>query len=121
MNLEQIDAALAAMPASPTTDEDIEARAALAWKRGELISAALTDAARPHVRPGNLMVNVPEGVSCVCTMHGVTRVTETVDGCQIIRMTAGEFRSLIGGATGGAWAAANAHILAQLAELRQPI
>jgi hypothetical protein len=115
MTLEQIDAALAALPASPVTDEGISARADLMWKRGEIISTRLTEAARPCVVPGNLEVVVPAGVSCVYTGHGLTRMTETVDNRQVIYMTAGEFRALIGGQTGGAWVAENPEIVRQLA------
>jgi hypothetical protein len=116
MNLQEIDAALAALPASPVTDADLLARANLMRRRGELIGAALTESARPRVHPGNLVVSVPEGISCVYTMSGITRVTETVDGRQIIRMTTAEFRNLLSGGTmGQQWALANPEIMRQLA------
>ena len=39
MTIDEIDAELMRLPASPVSDEDIEARAKLMWKRFELVNA----------------------------------------------------------------------------------
>ena len=56
----EIDAALTQMPASPATDADIAARAALIGKRLEFIAAEQRAAATPPPQTGGIMVNVPE-------------------------------------------------------------
>jgi hypothetical protein len=69
MTLEEIDAELLRLPASPVTDEDIKARAALTWQRFELLNAR----SKPMPQPCNDIVAYPPvglGVNVLQTADG---------------------------------------------------
>ena len=135
MTLEELDVALAQLPASPKTDKDLDARAVLMARRIELDQAAKATAAansRPQPR-GNLVVNVPPGVG---TSHYysninatnraagsawgrvvVSRVTE--DGRVVLDLFPQEFKDLLGDKKfGKLWHDYNPDALHSLSRLR---
>ena len=99
MTLEEIDTELMRLPASPTTSEDIEARAELMLKRFEVEAAAREAAASRAAAErkqtwGLPLVNVPAGIDCVITPNGRSVVVDVVDGRRVMRLTADEMRHL---------------------------
>lgn len=97
--IEEIDLALARLPASPEAPEDVDARATLMWKRCALESAerkaaADRDAAERNARWGLPPVDVPGEVNCVVTNNGRTVYAEVVDGRRVMRLTSAEVRAL---------------------------
>jgi hypothetical protein len=77
--LNTIDARLAELPATPVTDADLDARAALMRRRIEIDQAAKATAeanSRPQPR-GSLVVNVPPGVG---TSHYYSNATTRAAG-----------------------------------------
>ena len=96
---EEIDEALSRLPSSPTTPEDVHARASLMRKRCALESAerkatADRDAAESNARWSLPFVNVPGGVHCAITSNGRTVYAEVVDGRRVMRLTSAEVRAL---------------------------
>jgi hypothetical protein len=99
MTLDELDAALAKIPATPKTDADLDARAALMAKRCELFQAEKATAANSQPKPrGNLVVNVPAGAG-LTHMYGIegrtiqARVAD--DGRVVIDLFPQEFKSLL--------------------------
>lgn len=92
MTLEEIDKELLRLPASPTTPEDIAARAAMMQKRFEVEAAARTAAADRAAAErkqnwGLPLVAVPAGIDCVLTPNGRTVVADVVDGRRVMQLT----------------------------------
>lgn len=116
--LQELDDALAQLPASPRTDADLEARATLMARRIDLANSAraVRDAAAGRQPPrGNLVVNVPAGVD---TSHyygrdgrvAVARIAE--DGRAVLDLFLGEFKQLLMDRKHGLdWQNANPEIL----------
>lgn len=99
MTLEEVDDALTRLPTSPVTGEDIEARAALTWKRNELeVAAREAEACRTAADRRNAwglpLANVPGDISCVITAAGRTVYAEIVDGRRVMRLAPAEVRHL---------------------------
>jgi hypothetical protein len=122
--LAELDTELARLPATPITDEDLDARARLTGRRIELIIAA-KDVAEAIARPkprGSLVVYVPEnvGISHYYSNTGnrvaLSRVTD--DGRVVIDLFPAEFKSLLADRQYGlSWESAN-HEALQLAAVR---
>lgn len=112
----EIDAALMRLPASPVTGEDIDAMAALMWRRAKLESEARAAAARPKELTGNLLVVVPDdNISQIQTIHGRLINVEIVDGKRVVRLFPAEFRNLLtGGRNSLDWQRANESLLSQI-------
>jgi len=121
MTLEDIDRELARLPATPKTDADLDARAALMARRIQIDQAAKVAAdanSRPKPR-GNLTVNVPPsmGVSNYYSAQGRSAQSRTTDdGRLVIDLFAGEFKSLLMGRDGLEWQNANHELLALIAQ-----
>lgn len=99
MTLAEIDAALMKMPLSPTSPEDVAARAAMMQKRYEVESAARQRAAEIAAAEKNKtwglpLVNAPAGIDTVITHTGRTVVADIVDGRRVMRITAAEMQYL---------------------------
>jgi hypothetical protein len=122
--IQDIDAALMLLPATPKTDEELEARATLMRRRGDLENAARAEAAasRQKQRPrGDLVINVPRGVG-ISHLYGqrgrvcCSRLTE--DGRLVMDLFVDEFRILLSDRTHGlAWHNANGEALQRLGEM----
>jgi hypothetical protein len=122
VTVQKLDEALARLPASPVTGEDIEARAALMARRIELDQSARAAAANSRPQPrGGLVVNVPVNVG---TTHlygrggrvACSRVAE--DGRVVIDLFQDEFKRLLGDRMyGQAWHDANPEALRRLVEI----
>ncbi|MET4788270.1 hypothetical protein ABIF64_000448 [Bradyrhizobium japonicum] len=112
----EIDAAVMRLPASPVTGEDIDARAALMWRRYELESEARAAAARPKEVTGNLLVVVPDdNITQIQTIRGRLINAEVVDGKWVVRLFPAEFRDLImGGRNSLDWQRANEALMSQI-------
>jgi hypothetical protein len=98
MTLEEIDAALMRLPASPTTPEDIEARHVMMVKRFAVHDAARKAAAERAAAEkrkqwGLPLVNVPGDIDCVM-LPGRTILVDIVDGRRVAQLTMGELRHL---------------------------
>jgi hypothetical protein len=105
MTLEDIDAELALLPATPVTDADLDARATLMARRIELDQATRATAAensRPKLR-GNLVISIPDGLA-LTNFYGergrVCQVRMTEDGHKVLDLFVGEFKNLLMGADG---------------------
>jgi hypothetical protein len=114
MTLAEIDAALMCMPISPTTPEGIAARADMMLKRFEVEAAARQRAAEIAAAErkkawGLPPVNVPAGIGCVI-ITGRTVYADVVDGRRVMKLTAGEVRSLA--THNQAWTELNPELLA---------
>jgi hypothetical protein len=115
MTLEEIDAQLAAMPASPEDRDTILARADLARKRIELLEAARRHEL-PQPLPGEIAVCVPDGISCILTVTDQVRFAERLDGQLVIKMGWADFARLVRSRDGGhRWAEQNPALVQQLA------
>ena len=115
--LEQIDAELAKLPASPKTDHDIQARAALMQKRYELENQqrkANAQASRPKPQ---IIVNAIEEFGCLHAADGEFYYPEIAeDGRRIVRLRHwGDFLGLLRGRDGIRWQSINSEALQQLA------
>jgi hypothetical protein len=118
--LQDLDAALARLPATPVTDQDLDARAALMARRIELSQAAKATAeANRQPKPrGNLVISVPAGVG---TSHyysdrgrvAQSRVTEA--GAVVLDLFVGEFKALLSSRDGLLWQNANPDAMRALA------
>ena len=99
--LQELDEALAQLPASPKTDADLDARATLMARRIELANAdrAVREAASRRQPPrGNLAVRVPNNlnISHFHSLNGrvvVARVAE--DGHVVLDLHPSEFKNLL--------------------------
>jgi hypothetical protein len=99
MTLEEIDRELMRLPRSPTTPEDIAARATMMQKRFEVEAAerkaAVERAAAEKQNAWGLpLVSVPAGIDSVITGNGRNVVADVVDGRRVMRLTVGEVREL---------------------------
>ncbi len=111
--LEQLDAALARLPATPVNDEDLAARATLMAARITLDQAAKAMAeadSRPKPK-GNLAIFVPAavGTSTYYSDRGrVAHARVADDGRFVLDLYPAEFRSLLMGLDDGLhWQTAN--------------
>jgi hypothetical protein len=100
VDVQNIDAALARLPATPKTDKDLDARAALMARRIELDQAARITSAASSQRQqrGNLVVNVPAAVGTTHHYSGRGRVSQsrvTEDGRVVLDLFPEEFRTLL--------------------------
>jgi hypothetical protein len=100
MTLEDIDAELALLPATPVTDADLNARAALMSQRITLDQAAkaTAEADRQPKPRGNLVIRVPAGAGTSHYFSERGRVAQsrvTDDGCVVIDLFPAEFRQLL--------------------------
>jgi hypothetical protein len=99
MTLQELDAALALLPASPKTQEDLEARATLMARRIELDQAARAAAVNSRPKPrGGLVVNVPVNVGATHLYGKGGRVCQsrmTEDGRVVMDLFPDEFKSLL--------------------------
>jgi hypothetical protein len=115
MTLEEIDSALARLPASPVTGEEVGKRADLMIKRFAALDAArevvaCRDAAERNRYWGFPLANVPDDVHCVMFDNGRIVYSEIVDGRRVIKLTPNELRLLSMSNT--AWAQLNADLVA---------
>jgi hypothetical protein len=100
MTLEDLDAELARLPATPKTDEDLNSRATLMTQRITLDQAAKATAeANRQPKPrGNLVINVPPGVGTSHHYSDRGRVTQsrvTADGSVVLDLFPAEFKQLL--------------------------
>jgi hypothetical protein len=98
LTLEEIDAELMRLPASPTTPEDIEARHVLMVKRFAVQDAARKAAAERAAADkkqtwGLPLVNVPGDIDCVM-LPGRTILVDIVDGRRVAQLTTAEMLQL---------------------------
>jgi hypothetical protein len=122
LELEKLDQELARLPASPVTDEDLQARATLMAKRIELdqsIRRAAAAKSRPQ-QQGNLVVNVPPGVG-ISHFYGrsgrVVSARATENGL-VLDLFVDEFKTLLMSRVNGLdWNNANPAALAQIAQV----
>jgi hypothetical protein len=121
--LEQLDAALAQLPATPVTDADLDARATLMARRITLYQAAKATAEanrRPKLQ-GNLVVNIPASVGSTQLYGKNGRVAHprVIEGGRIvIDLFIDEFKSLLMHRECGlAWHNANHELLQRLGEM----
>jgi hypothetical protein len=108
MTLEDLDAELARLPATPKTDEDLDARAALMKRRIELDQAqrATAEAASRPKPKGNLAIFVPAAVGTSTYYSDRGRVAHArVAECGrfVLDLYPVEFRSLLMGRDGLHW------------------
>jgi hypothetical protein len=121
--LQDIDAALLRLPATPKTDEDLEARHRLMVRRIELDQAQRAKAAADRLpkQRGNLVVFVPDGFG-ISHYHGAGgRVVQSrVEGdCVVLDLFPAEFRTLLADRSHGlAWLKANEESVVALGQLR---
>jgi hypothetical protein len=125
MTLDEIDAALAALPITPTTDEDLIKRSDLMVRRVELYNE-IHNRAPQQVAPSQPLVDVivpPGGPSCVQSRSilGKFYYAEEKDGRRIIRMPWSEFYAIAfatshnsAGPNGGTWLDCNPHLADRL-------
>ncbi len=124
MTLEDIDKELARLPATPKTDDDLNARAALMARRIEIDQAAkvVRDAAsgRQPAR-GGIQVTIPDGLGLshfFGTNGRVATARVAEDGRRVLDLFVHEFRTLLGDRQYGLdWHNCNPEALRQLAEL----
>jgi hypothetical protein len=122
VTLQKLDEALARLPASPVTGEDIEARAALMARRIEVDQSTRAAAANSRPQPrGGLVVNVPVNVG---TTHlygrggrvACSRVAE--DGRVVMDLFPDEFKRVLADRKHGHdWHNANPEALRRLGEI----
>jgi hypothetical protein len=103
----ELDAEIAALPATPVTDADLNARAVLMAQRIELdqITRATMEAnGRPKLR-GNLVVNIPDDLSLTNFYgeRGRTCQARVEDGRRVLDLFIGEFQRLLMGRDGLLW------------------
>jgi hypothetical protein len=120
MTLEKLDEALALLPATPTTDSDLDRRAALMAQRITLDQATRAAAANSRPQPrGGLIVNVPPGVGTSHYYSNRARVAQsrvTEDGRVVLDLFPQEFRTLLSDRRfGQLWHDENPEALSQLA------
>jgi hypothetical protein len=116
LTLEEIDKELMRLPRSPTTPEDIAARATMMQKRfdmevAERKAAAERAAAEKQNAWGLPLVNVPPGIDTVITQSGRTVFADVVDGRRVMRLTVGEVRAFA--IRNPAWTEINPELAAQ--------
>jgi hypothetical protein len=107
--VDQIDAAMLLLPASPVTGEDIEARATLMKRRCELDQAERAPAPRKEPPTGFTIVVPPNmGLSDIIdTASGRTYKARILDGKLVVDATPQIFKMLLAGAHGKDWEQAN--------------
>jgi hypothetical protein len=131
MSLGDIDAELRRLPASPRTDRDILARAAMTKRR-----FAILDAQRPHPNApppdpaGMCEVNIPPGgATCIQSrkLRSKFFYAEERDGRLVVRLPWDEFRDIANsthvsgsGPNGASWWASNPHLANRLPKNPQP-
>jgi hypothetical protein len=107
MTLNEIDLALAAIPATPTTDADLDARATLTARRIELDQAEKATAAADRLPKlkGNLVVTIPAklGISHFSSNTGRVVQARSEGGRRVLDLFQPEFRSLLMSANGLLW------------------
>jgi hypothetical protein len=101
MTIEEIDAKLMSMPISPTSPEDVAARADLMVQRYAVEASARNAAANRAAAEkkqhwGLPLARVPIGVHTV-VINGRSVSVDIVDDERIMRLTAGEVRQLASG------------------------
>jgi hypothetical protein len=125
MTLDEIDAAIAALPIEPQDDDALLARADLVRRRTEMIDATRNPHPQQKIaqfQPGNLVeVIVPPGGAGAVqsrTIMGKYYYAEVKDGHTVIMMPWDEFRAIAfavhnsgSGPSGGAWLDANPHLV----------
>ena len=125
MTLEELDAQLAQLPASPKTDEDLVARAKLMARRIELDNAARSvrdAAAGGQPARGNLVVNVPGeiGLSHFYGNKGRVVCARMIEGVLVLDLFLNEFRTLLSDRRHGlAWQKANDEAVRYMGEMAQ--
>jgi hypothetical protein len=121
MTLQEIDAALAQLPASPKTDADLDARATLMTRRIELDQSIRRAAANSRPQPqGDLVVNVPAGAG-ISHLYGrngrVVRSRLTEDGRLVLDLSMQEFKHLLMSRQGFEWERSNPDAMRRLGEV----
>lgn len=119
--VEDLDAALLRLPATPKTDEDLNARAALMARRIELDQAAKATAeANRQPRPrGNLVVNVPTATGTTNYYSHKGRIAQSrmaEDGRVVLDLFVDEFKSLLMGRDGLIWQNCNPEVMRALGQ-----
>jgi hypothetical protein len=115
MTLNEIDLALAAIPATPSTDADFDARSRLVAHRIDVEQAekaAAHAASLPKVT-GNLVVTIPAklGVTDFVSVNGRVAKARMDSGRVVLDLFAPEFASLRAGPQGLLWERANADLM----------
>jgi hypothetical protein len=116
MTLDELDAALALIPATPKTDADLDARATLTARRIELdqaARAAAAEASRPPKPRGNLTVTIPAklGISHFSSNTGRVVQARSEGGRTVLDLFAPEFAALRMGPQGLLWEQANCDLM----------
>jgi hypothetical protein len=115
MTLQELDAALALIPATPKTDADLDARATLTARRIELDQAekATAAAARLPKLKGNLVVTIPAKLGISHFSSNVGRVVQAriEGGRPVLDLFAPEFAALRMGPQGLLWEQANSDLM----------
>jgi hypothetical protein len=129
-DLEELDRRLAELPATPTNDSDLEARAELMRQRCELIGATRRNPQAASNISNMVAVFVPDGgPSCVASRSEPGRYYYAEidgNGRRTIRMPWAEFYALVtapasnGGPTGGMRAQLNPSLIDRLPKNPQP-
>jgi hypothetical protein len=117
MTLNEIDLALAAIPATPKTDADLDARATLTARRMEIEQAqraAAAEATRPPKPRGNLIVNIPAklGITDFISNNGRVAKARVEGGRAVLDLFQPEFTTLLTGPQGLLWQRDNEDLLA---------
>ncbi|WP_050420310.1 hypothetical protein [Bradyrhizobium tropiciagri] len=131
MTLNEVDAELQRLPASPETDRDLLARAAMMRRRLELLAIdAKQSREAPPPSPALFEVNIPPDVGATCIWSLDRRkyfYPEERHGRMVIMLPWETFHKLAfstrgktAGATGAAWLAANPHLVDRLPKREQP-
>jgi hypothetical protein len=95
MTIDEIDAELMRLPASPTEPEDIEARATMMTTRIELVNAQRAAASAPAPLPSTVPVNVPDDLGGILSKTGRYIFAEILDGKRVIQMPWADFSALV--------------------------
>jgi hypothetical protein len=114
--LEEIDAALAKIPATPVTDADFDERSRLMAQRCELEQAEKAAAAAANSKPkprGNLIVTIPAklGISHFSSNTGRVVQARSEGGRTVLDLFAPEFAALRMGPQGLLWEQANSDLM----------
>jgi hypothetical protein len=132
MSLEEVEAELIRLPASPNNDRDLIARAVMAKRRCEILDAARPNpnAPPPVDQAGLVDIVVPDGVDVSCiqsrTIMGRYYYRELRGDQWIIRAPWSEFYTLAfgihnsAGVNGAVWCAANPHLTDRLPKNSPP-
>jgi hypothetical protein len=118
MTLDEIEAALEALPASPEDRDTILARAELARQRIELVKSPTVN--MPPPLGATVTVNAPDGVGCVLQKSGHRYFyAEEIEGKTIIKMDWHTFAGLVASRDGGhLWTERNPSLVSQLNDFR---